>query len=334
MIKTLRIASIIAVVLAAVFFVFPVVFGVRRDEQAEQFLKSPGVIEGFSKAKGQKRAKSGDQVSPLVKQAEAFALYLNPPKPKEPTAPSRTVKSERRPKTVSPKFELIGTSFYASHPELSLALVDEPGKGFRWVRQASEVGHLIIEQVKDGVVVVRDGKRTFELVAERPEKTELVKGTFPISSDTTSSEEPLSRKVPLSSEEPLSKKVPPSRKAIEVPPEEILSMLETIQTEFEPDGNDAEYDAEQSAKLEKIMSEFKAMRITDQEARRLEQLGEDLNDINQDPNRAGDEGIESDANFSDANFSDANVSDANFSDANVSDANVSDANLSGANSRG
>ena len=311
MIKALRITSIIAVVLASVFFVFPVVFGVRRDEQAEQFLKSPSVIEKFSKAKGRKKTKSEDQASPLVKQAEAFVLYLNPPKPREPTAPSRTVKSAHKPKTVSPKFELIGTSFYASHPELSLALIDEPGKGFRWVRQSSEVSHLIIEQIKDGIVVVRDGERTFELVAERPERINLVKEMFPISPDTTSSEVPLSDEVQPGGEEPPSKKVPPRRKKIELRPEELLAKLEVIQTEFEPDGNDSEYGGKLGGKLEKIISDFKAMRITDIEAKKLGQLGEDLNDIQQDPNQAEDEGIDSDANFSDPNFSDANFSDAN-----------------------
>ncbi|MHC4157958.1 MAG: hypothetical protein ACYSSO_02660 [Planctomycetota bacterium] len=303
MIKALRIASIIAVVLASVFFVFPVVFGVRRDEQAEQFLKLPGVIEKFSKAKGGKKAKSEDQVSPLVKQAEAFALYLNPPKPKEPEAPSRTVKRTHKPKTVSPKFELIGTSFYESHPELSLALIDEPGKGFRWVRQSNEVGHLIIEQIKDGIVVIRDGERTFELVAERPKRINLVKGFSPIGPDATSGEVPLSSEELEGTEEPLTKKRPPKRKAIEVRPEEILSKLETIKASFGPDGNDSEYNGEQKANLDKIISQFEAMRITNQEAKKLGQLGEDLNDIYQDPNRAE---AEYDVNESDANFSDAN----------------------------
>jgi len=306
MIKALRIASIIAVVLASVFFVFPVVFGVRRDEQAEQFLKLPGVIEKFNKAKGGKKAKSEDQVSPLVKQAEAFALYLNPPKPKGPEAPSRTVKRAHKPKTVSPKFELIGTSFYESHPELSLALIDEPGKGFRWVRQSNEVGHLIIEQIKDGIVVIRDGKRTFELVAKRPKRINLVKGMSPIGPDATSGEVPLSSEELEGTEEPPSKKKPPRRKKIELRPEEILSKLEAIQTKFEPDGNDSEYGGKLGGKLEKIISDFEAMRITDQEAKKLGQLGEDLNDIPQDPNQAEDEGIDSDANFSDTNFSDAN----------------------------
>jgi len=89
MIKTLRITSFVAVILAVVFFVFPVIFGVRGDEQVEQFLSSPGVIEKFSKAKGDKDRRSESQISPLVKEAQAFALYLNPPPKKTASRPIR-----------------------------------------------------------------------------------------------------------------------------------------------------------------------------------------------------------------------------------------------------
>src|SRR4030066_11509 len=161
MIKTLRITSIIAVLLAIVFFVVPAVFGFRGDKQIEQFLNSAGAIEGFSQAKGEKGGDSQREISPLVKQAEAFALYLNPP-PKPSPAPSGSVaRSEPRPMgPVAAKFKLIGTSRHVLQPELSLALIDEPGKGLCWVRQSSKVGYLIIEQIRDGLVVVRDGQST------------------------------------------------------------------------------------------------------------------------------------------------------------------------------
>src|SRR4030042_3544872 len=123
MIKTLRITSIVTVVLAAVFFVFPAVFGVRGDKQREQFLNSAGAIEQFKEAKGGKSENRGRETSPLVKQAEAFALYLNPP-PKPATEPSMS-RGEPRPKAVSPKFKLVGTSRHELQPEMSLALIDE-----------------------------------------------------------------------------------------------------------------------------------------------------------------------------------------------------------------
>jgi hypothetical protein len=73
---------------------------------------------------------------------------------------------------------------------MSLALIDEPGKGLRWVRPSSKVGHLIIEQVKDGIVVVRDGQNSFEIVAERPVKKSLLKAGSPGINSTSGSLSP------------------------------------------------------------------------------------------------------------------------------------------------
>ncbi len=292
MLKTLRIAGIAAVVLAAAFFIFPAVFGMQREEETEQFLKSPGIIEQLGKADDLKKTPGDSQDSPLVKQAEAFALYLNPPKPKEPTpaeGPARSIGDTPRPRIVTPKFELIGTSFYASDPQLSLALIDVPGSGFRWVRQSSNVGHLIIEQIKDGAIVVRDGQNTFELVAKRPEKINLIKGkaappTGP-AADIAAAESEL----------------PPAPQPVEIPPEEILAKLMAMKADAEADVNNPEYSGESAEMFDKLISEFKAMRITDQEAKKLGQLGEDLNDIYRDSNLAEDKADENDANSSEAN---------------------------------
>jgi len=285
MIKTLRITSVIAVVLAVGFFIFPAVFGVRSDEQTERFLNSAGVIERFSKAQRQNNTESKDQISPLVKQAEAFALYLNPPPPKRAVAYHKPTATPR-PKTVSAKFELIGTSYYASHPELSLALIDEPGKGSHWVRQSSKVGHLVIEQVKDGLVVVRDGKRTFELTAERPKKTSLLKHPPPDATGSKSILPALDKAVSR-----ITSSTPP--KPPELSDEEIAAYDEKIAAYREKMLRDLE-DILKEAKLEadledapeeaptergKLISDLAAMRISVEEAKRLGDLGEELRDI-------------------------------------------------------
>ncbi len=153
MVRTLRITTIVAALLAAGFLVFSAVFGARGDKAIEEFLKSQGAIEQFQRAKGQK-TEGESQISPLVKQAQAFALYLNPPPPPEPIVPSGP-QPPPQPKVTTPKFKLVGTSFYPLHPDLSLALIDEPGKGVYWVRQSGQIGHLVVEQIKDGVVVVK-----------------------------------------------------------------------------------------------------------------------------------------------------------------------------------
>ncbi len=305
MIKTLRITSIIAAALAVVFLVFPAIFGVRSDEQTEQFLNSAGMIEKFNKAKGKSSAKDESQISPLVKQAEAFALYLNPPKPKKAPPTRRTDRPSiipRPPAPVSPKFKLIGTSHYASHPELSLALIDEVGKGLRWVRQSSKLGHLIIEQVKDGLVVVRDGKRTFELVAERPEKRSLLKeplsratGSKPIlsASDKAGGRITGSRAPQRNVEETAALQKEQAKLA-----EKIFAELEAMQADAESDKTYSEHAEENTAKTKK---DLESTRISTEEAKRLNHLGKKLKDVQQDPNQVKDDRTETDANLSEAN---------------------------------
>jgi hypothetical protein len=333
MIKTLRITSVVAVVLAVFFFVFPAVFSVRSDEQVEQFLSFPGVIEKFSKAKGDSDKRSESQISPLVKEAQAFALYLNPPpKPKKETRPIPKKTTTPRPQApVSPKFKLIGVSYYASHPELSLALIDEPGRGTRWVRQSSKVSHLIIEQVKDGLVVVRDGKRTFELGPERREEKSLViKGS---SSGRTGSKSTLmpsigadaavkSDKVPqrLGAEAEIASLKRTAVKSDKAQQQlgtkkEVASLKKTgVKSDEAPQQLSAE---EEMASLKKAINGLEAMKadvesgesdtiikefisdleaevmsISAEEAKNLGHLGKELKDVGADLNRAKDSGSE------------------------------------------
>jgi hypothetical protein len=100
-------------------------------------------------------------LSPLIKQAQAFALYLNPPEPPKPKKASVS-KSETVPvaKTVTlpkiePKFTLLSTSCYRSNPRKSLALVSEPGKGRHWVKAGENIGHFKVEEVTKGMIIFR-----------------------------------------------------------------------------------------------------------------------------------------------------------------------------------
>jgi hypothetical protein len=341
MIKTLRITSVIAVVLAVVFFVFPAVFGVRGDERREQFLNSAGVIEKFKEAKGDKVEDRQHEISPLVKQAEAFALYLNPPPPPQPIVSEPSRPQPPRPQMTSPKFKLVGTSYYALHPELSLALIDEPGKGLRWVRQSSKVGHLIVEQVKDGLVVVRDGKSTFELVAERPEKRSLLKKTPSSGARITSSKPPeIGAEAQTSSEEKpalsggriTSSKPPEIGAEVQRSAEEeaarkkllaeldakLLEMgLEEAQAGVEVgDTNSGPKTEEIATTRERPVSDLETMRISAREARRLGRWGRRLNNVQQEPNRVEDDRTESDANLNEPNSRGLNLNEPNLNDVN------------------
>lgn len=274
MTKTLQITGIIAAVMAGVLLIIPTILGGPKDKETEEFLNSAGVIDNFNQNKGEKKAKGDSQISPLVKQAQAFALYLNPPpKPAPPPSAGHTAPAAiPKPEIVSAKFELVGTAYYALHPELSMALIDEPGKGLRWVRQSGSVGHLIIEQIKDKVVVVRDGQRTFELVAKRPEQRSLVKNApkpvLPVSDKTGIVAMNIKPAQPVIEEPPPSKE---EEKEFELMNKFIKSM---------PSGDNSEKsDEEMAASLEKFISELKAGRVSAKEANQLSRLGKELKNI-------------------------------------------------------
>ncbi|MHC4722237.1 MAG: hypothetical protein ACYS6I_05955 [Planctomycetota bacterium] len=167
MIKTLKVASILVVICAVALVAFVVVLGIRGDKQIAEFLDAPGVIEKFRKL-AKTVDEDVDQVSPLIEQAKAFALRINPPPPPKPKRPKaapkkRTAKKQApRPKApVKARFKLVATCRYEQQPERSLVLVDRPPQGLKWFRQGDNVGHLTIQQVKDGSIVCSDGQELF-----------------------------------------------------------------------------------------------------------------------------------------------------------------------------
>ncbi len=181
MIKTLRITTVVAVILMGIFFVFSVVFGIRDDERIKRFLDSPGVIKKIENSADSKARISENRASPLVQQADKFALYLNPKSKSKKAQPVSRPTSVARKLAVTPKIKVFGTSYCVNNPEMSLALIDEPGKGWHWVRQSSKVGHLQIEQIKNGLVVVKSSNETFELAVEPSPETSKLTGASSIS---------------------------------------------------------------------------------------------------------------------------------------------------------
>jgi hypothetical protein len=306
MIKTLRITTIIAAMLAVGFFAFPAVFGFRGNEEIEQFLNSPGAIEEFNKAKGAKPSKTGSQTSPLVKQAVSFGLYLNPPprkavsRPKPPPPVASKQAPIPEPARQSVKFKLVGTSYYESRPEMSLAYIDEPGKGLHWVKQGSNVAHLVIEQVKDGSIVVKDRESTVTLVAERPPKRSLIKGentskstlALPGASASITS---ITSNVPVqvSTREAATvvppRAVPPraSRRPPEMSDAEQDAVLADFISELKAQQREAGAGAEEKAALEEAIAGLKAMRVDAEEAKRLDRLGKEMRQVQGVPDRAG-----------------------------------------------
>ncbi len=260
MIKTLKITCIFSAILAIGVLILLIIFGLRSDAQIEKFLDLPGIVDSFMAQAG-KPKRSKEQVSPLVKQARAFANLINPPKPKVKAPVKKTpARTRPKPKTVTAKFKLIGTCFYPNNTQMSWALLDEVGKGLRWAKQSSKVGHLIIEEVKDGIVVVKDGDRTFEMVAERPQKKSLLQGA----SSSRKKAARTSSIIPSRTVQPVKVRSP------DVTPTPTVAKISVQETE-------------RSLKfIREIMSDPEAMGISPEEAKELGDLGKLLKDVEQE----------------------------------------------------
>ena len=296
MIKTLRITSIVAVVLAIVIFVFSVSYGFRGDENIRKFLSSPGAVEKFTAAEGQRAKASNDQISPLVQQARAFALYLNPPAPKISRNPKTGQSVINSKLNVTPKFKVIGTSYYEQRPELSLALIDEPGKGIHWVKQSTTIGHLFIEEIKDGIIVVKGGTETFELVAERnPPKSLPVSSSNVSKKPVSAANSKLKGKLPARDRNLVTRtpaktpRIQPSAERDERL-EELYEKLRNLKGN--PDSNMADLELseqERVEQIEKLITTFKASYVSPGEAKKLEDLGELLKNSEWEPNQVPSE---------------------------------------------
>jgi len=299
MIKTLRITSVVAVILAILFFAFPIIYGVRNDENVEKFLNSPTVIEKFQAASGDRTQTTTNQEHPLVQQAKAFALIINPPKQQvEVRKTTKNTGSRARAGELdnSPKFKVKATSYYAQNPELSLALIDEPGKGTHWISKSDTVQHLIIDEIRDGVVIVRNDKETFKVEINQkktppPAGTRTPAGSRSSGStraNTSTRPSPTDRTIRtiLTQSEidktSVSGRTPVTNPEIEQLFEKIKQIdLETRSTNPSTPPISAE---ERAARIDKIVTEFmsnKNININDEEAKRLTELGKMLEEMRQ-----------------------------------------------------
>lgn len=182
MVQILRVISVIGGLSAVGFIVLSIVHGIEPDGEVEEILASRTALEQFSNRQDTSPGQSqGLAKSALVAEAQRYALIVNPPssRPGKPRqGPYRSPpRPEVRPQQVTAKFTLEGTCYNATAPNTSLAFIDEPGKGQRWVRQGDKLGHLTIEEILDGLVKLRDGQRLEELRVSPKQKVNLYAGT-------------------------------------------------------------------------------------------------------------------------------------------------------------
>ncbi|MHC4213262.1 MAG: hypothetical protein ACYSWP_07825 [Planctomycetota bacterium] len=183
MIKTLRITGFLAAIAAIGLFVFSVFFGLRPDEQIEDFLRSGTVLGEFKQSHG-KRRRGKNQSSPLVDQAWILAEIINPtPKPPPPPRKGGVAKvdgpGEKPPPPPPPPpssvtFEVFGVSYYPSRPEESLAWIVAKSKQKRWARQGEVISHWTISKITEDKVTVTSGDRSADLIVKRPPEKSLL----------------------------------------------------------------------------------------------------------------------------------------------------------------
>lgn len=161
----------------------------RTHRPVEELLNEPSILIQFEQAKPVADVAMPKKVdSPLVVQAQALAHHFDPPEvvsPKPismPTMPRKLAASTTkgpvprpklpvvRPPVSSPKFRLLATGYYPSEPQLSVALINEPGGAQRWVKAGDRVGHLLIVTVGKRCITYRDGARIGELAIEEDKK--------------------------------------------------------------------------------------------------------------------------------------------------------------------
>ncbi|OHB75419.1 MAG: hypothetical protein A2Z25_15030 [Planctomycetes bacterium RBG_16_55_9] len=168
MIRTLQTISAVAMGSAVVVFAFCVIQWTRGRPQTGPDTER-SIVQEFRQRNGEGEKGVQQTVPPLVKQAQAFASYLNPPEPPKPVRAqvSKPGSNEdaapvQLPKT-TPKFTLLATSYHRAIPEESLALISEPGREPRWVKQGEALGHFVLAKVQTGMIVYRDADRLGEM---------------------------------------------------------------------------------------------------------------------------------------------------------------------------
>lgn len=306
MVKTLHILGVIAVALAGVILVSvlgPVALirlDSKNDQRINRVQSSPGAVERFQELHGDRNVPSQDAKPPLVKQAELFKDIIDP----KPVIQDRPVARVEPPTRVTPgptprapvtaKFTLLGTSRSTSNPSVSFAYIRLPDNTYQWVQSGSEIGHLTIKEVREGSLLCWDGQRESEVSMEAV--VDRVSLMTKDEAAVTPAEMPISQAVPARSSIPVkiseSPAVVPQGMPQSVPTamrngsskmteeeqrvvSELVEKYRKMQSASLGDANAATA-ADRLALANKLMSELRSSRVSPQETRKLETLGDQV----------------------------------------------------------
>jgi hypothetical protein len=310
MIKTLRITGVAAVAFAGLVLASVlgpaswIHFGSKNDPQMDSVLSSLGAVERFQQLHGDKNAPSQDTKPPLVKQAELFKDIIDPrivvPEKTADAAPvaPRPSSGPKIPVIPSALFTLIGTSCSASNPNSSFAYIRSSNNTFQWVQCGSEIGHLTVKEVRENSLLCWDGARESEIPMEAvPDRVSLMETDgASISPAETPVPQPVQVKAsespavaPRMTPRPV---LPPTMRggASKMTDDEraaVSELLDKVKKMNSPGGDaNAATAADRRALTEKLVSELRSSRVSPQETRKLENMGDQ---VTQDNERAKEE---------------------------------------------
>lgn len=199
--RVLRTFAVLALVSSCVVFVLTIV-QLSKDTPASRWSREISIMDRFREARdrGEAMNPQGTGGSPLVREAEAFASYLNPPrqqveKSKSAVAASNSSRTtyipSPEPVRLTPQFKLAGTSYYRLKPEESMALVWEPGTGYRWIKQGARLGHFVVAEIEPGRIAYLDGHVRGEMQVETELPGDLRRADVVASASSQTSESPV-----------------------------------------------------------------------------------------------------------------------------------------------
>lgn len=174
MVKTLRITSFALAAVSVLTVIALIALSFVGAGAYRSVLDQPGVVEQM---KGTLRqTKPTEQTSPLVNQAKALALRLDPPPPPPPPVRQEPTEQPRPQEPIRPapvvstaRFELLATAHNPDFPDRSLALIQPTNSPLKWVRQGDKIGHLEIGAIEDGkITLLKDGQFHSEMKTPAP----------------------------------------------------------------------------------------------------------------------------------------------------------------------
>lgn len=311
MVNTLRITSVVAVIIAALVlllvagpkaFVPKLLLGyaLQSDEETERILNSPSVVEQWKASSGDKDEGDKNAKPLLVQQAEAFKRIIDPPPKPGGDRNKDTSRTARqtpapviKPPVGSAKFTVVGTSYQSDNPAESFAYIQLAGQNtYKWVQIGDEIGHYRVKEIRPDAVVCWDGQsdviEQIQPLADTAGRLEV--GGSAAAAPASSAPVQITPKLNVATESRITgppssqpwrrstAAVGPDAAALKVMSEKDQRARDLVQRMRESGSVE-----ERAARARRLISEFRSPQVSPGEAEELENLGRELSEANEAP---------------------------------------------------